>query len=51
MTAPKSHTLCLAALATHLQSQSKSVLSIVYVEKVVNEKSPTAPLLIKIGVN
>ena len=29
MTAPKSHTHCLAAHATHIQSQSKSVLSAV----------------------
>jgi hypothetical protein len=47
----KSHTHCLAAPATHIQSQSKSVLGVVLVEKVVNEKSPTAPQLRKIAIN
>ena len=47
MTATKSHTHCQAALAAHIQSQAKSVLSVVYVEKVVNEKCPTARLTYK----
>ncbi len=42
MTLTKSHTLCLTAHATHIQSQSKSVLSVVYVKKVVNDKCPTS---------
>ena len=45
MIATKSHTHCLAALAAHIQSQPKSVLSVLYVERVGNEKCPTAPLL------
>ena len=51
MTVTKSHTHCQAALAADIQSQAKSVPSVVYVEKVVNEKCPTAPLLINIDVN
>ena len=35
----KTHTHCLAALAAHIQSQPKSVLSAVQVEKVVNGKN------------
>lgn len=44
MTATKSHTHCLAAPATLIQSQSKSVLSTLQLEKVVNEKCLTARL-------
>jgi hypothetical protein len=40
----KSHTLWQAALPTRIQSLSKSVLSAVQMEKVVNEKCPTARL-------
>ncbi|MEQ1587645.1 MAG: hypothetical protein ABL895_17295 [Cyclobacteriaceae bacterium] len=40
MTATESHTHYLAALAAHIQSQAKSVLNEVYVEKVVTEKCP-----------
>jgi hypothetical protein len=44
MSATKSLTHCLAALAAHIQSRAKSVLSEVYVEKADNEKCPTARL-------
>ena len=40
MTITKSHTHCLAAHATRIQSQSKSVLSAVYVDKIGFEKMP-----------
>jgi hypothetical protein len=40
----KSHTHCLAAHSTHIQSKSISVLSVVSVEKVGKEKCPTARL-------
>ena len=40
----KSHTLWQATRTTRIQSQPKSVLSVVQVEKVVNEKCPTARL-------
>lgn len=44
MTATNSHTHCLAALATHIPSKSKSVLSRSVGRHSENEKSPTAPL-------
>jgi len=44
MAVPKSHTHCLAALASHILSQSISVLSAVQVDKLVNEKMPTSRL-------
>ncbi len=40
----KSHTLWQATRPTRIQSQPKSVLSVVQVEKVVNEKCPSARL-------
>ena len=46
----KSHTLWQATRPTHIQSLSKSVLSVVYLDKVANEKFPTARLNTKRNV-
>ena len=42
MTATKSYTHCRARLAARIQSQVENMVSVVQVEKVVNENCPTA---------